>query len=141
VTVAATTFFVLSIGGSLIGIDRWHSARVVRAYKLKKLTEQEDVEQTAARSSEDELTLTDRQMLVEILSRTRPNGGTSNYVGDVVKRTEDIAVDTHEMVEGLRTDFDRHLGWAEAIVARMDGEIGFVRQRERDLELRLARGE
>lgn len=131
-TIIWTVSATLGIGGVFVALDRWRARRAVKAYRIDKVVSQVEEEKA-------EQGLSDSEKLDLLMMRTRVNGGSSDAVGDTAKRTEDLAKSTNGIVTELREDFAEHLGWSKATTERMDREIAFVRDRERNLELRLAK--
>ena len=131
-TIIWTVSATLGIGGVFVALDRWRARRAVKAYRIDKVVSQVEEEKA-------EQGLSDSEKLDLLMMRTRVNGGSSDAVGDTAKRTEDLAKSTNGIVTELREDFAKHLGWSKATTERMDREIAFVRDRERNLELRLAK--
>jgi hypothetical protein len=131
-TIIWTVSATLGIGGVFVALDRWRARRAVKAYRIDKVVSQVEEEKA-------EQGLSDSEKLDLLMMRTRVNGGSSDAVGDTAKRTEDLAKSTNGIVTELREDFAEHLGWSKATTERMDREIAFVRDWERNLELRLAK--
>jgi hypothetical protein len=131
-TIIWTVSATLGIGGVFVALDRWRARRAVKAYRIDKVVSQVEEEKA-------EQGLSDSEKLDLLMMRTRVNGGSSDAVGDTAKRTENLAKSTNGIVTELREDFAEHLGWSKATTERMDREIAFVRDRERNLELRLAK--
>ena len=128
-TVIWTVSATLGIGSIAVAADRWRARRAVKSYRI---------DEAVTRVEKAEQGLTDSQKLDLLMLRTRVNGGTSDAVGDTAKRTEEFAKSTNGIVTTLQQDFAEHLGWSRATTERMDREIALVRERERQLELRLA---
>jgi len=130
-TVIWTVSATLGIGSIAVAADRWRARRAVKSYRIDKAV-------TRVEEEKAEQGLTDSQKLNLLMLRTRVNGGTSDAVGDTAKRTEEFAKSTNGIVTTLQQDFAEHLGWSRATTERMDREIALVREREHQLELRLA---
>lgn len=111
---------LLGTGGAL-GVFKWAKKQGVRDSKIDLVIDVVLGDGNGGKPLKDRLDAQDRK-LDDIQREARPNGGNSQRLGDIAKRTE-------KKVDDLGSKFDQHIGQSEEVHSELRRRVAATERR------------
>lgn len=113
---------IVGLGGTagVLGVYKWAKKQGVRDAQLDRVIDVV-LNGSNGKTLTDRLDAQDRQ-LEDIKREAKPNGGQSQRLGDIAKRTE-------QKVDGLSSKLDQHIGIDETVQSDLKKRVSDIERR------------